>query len=1460
VGSLGLTIEALPGSSPSRGAAGTSLKERNLSTIALDRRFIEWRADVAVDPENLFQFRRASDLPGWDVVGARRRVVLLAEAGSGKTEEMKEQARQRVAAGQFAFYSTAEDVGTDGLEGSLRSADKAGLDTWRTVAEDAWFFIDAADDAKRVGIRLEKVVGRIADGIEGRERRAHIVLSCRVTDWQYRRDLRLIAEALLIPNEDKAPPTPLVGPEQLLIDPLRRRRQPAAETQPPEEPLVVLLAPLDVSRVRLFAVGKCIPDVDAFLGQIEDANLWRFAQRPLDLDWLVGFWQEHRRLGSLKEMLEQSLVARVTEPDPDRARRNPLDQSRALRDLQRVGAALVLGRKATIGIPDAELVFANEEQSLDLSQALPDWSPEDLTHLLSQPVFDPATFGRARLHNDNEGAVRGYLAGQWLRRLRSGNLTRGELFDLLFATTYGIRLVKPSMQETAAWLSVSDEEVGREVSRRDPVILLAAGDPSSLTVTVRAAVLRDVCARLAENDLPSPLFIDDALRRFARPHLAETIRSLWSRYEDNEGVRELLSRLIWLGKLDRCADLAEAAACSPASTRYTRIYAARAVAAAGDEAAKRRYVGFLKSNSSTLPNAIVWEAFDDLFPAPLDVDDLLEILAKIDVGDADHGLGFTWHGPRLVDRLDTKHDLELLLRGLLKQLGDEPQEIRLAPDAREEGYLCAIGAAACRLLERCRANEAPSDTIDAALRHGVYRRYGRSVHEPRDITAELHRTASRRRLAFWRAAERWNQHKRFRGQTIVSPHQIESLGCPLGLRQEDIEWLLTDATERVAENERRLAINAVMDIWRDAGSPSDVLSRIEACAQLDPVTKQTFEARLQPPPVDKHFRALSREHARLEKRAEKERTAEDRSWAEFLDGMRSNPDQLRNIPAPTATTIDARLFHLWKLLNDTVASDTRYAIDSVAPIEAVLGRELADRLAEAFSNAGWAEQLSSDEAVRATGYATIEINAFPRWLSELAVVKPAEVLKVFLGEVTAELSDLQPSGSYEILRRLSRTDQPLVDLMSPALFALLEERNEIPAAGLEPLLDTISRGLENRSDAFVACVIERFRASEDLQTRGLYLVAAFAADPEAATKALLARLEELPPSSQSMLVQQVLPALFGGGFPRSGSVSLRLRFEDLERLVSLSFGTIRIEEDKRWSTGWVHPVSARRNAEFARNIAFNQLIETPGRQTYDAILRLADHPDHPIPVSRLRQLAKERAAKDSEDPPWPAARVVNFEQTAQRPPNSAADLQRLAIRHLEDIQYDLLHDDFAQGPALQMLPKETLVQTWTADRLRNAHQHLYSVERESHVVEEKQPDIRLRAKAGDASMPMEIKVADDWRLRDLEAALREQLCGKYLRARGDRHGILLLVYQGRRKRWRDAKSVALLNFQAVVDQLKAMAEEIATAGSNAPQPKIAALDVSTAASGQQQGRPKAKRRRAALTDVGRPPAAPRARS
>ena len=99
------------------------------------------------------------------------------------------------------------------------------------------------------------------------------------------------------------------------------------------------------------------------------------------------------------------------------------------------------------------------------------------------------------------------------------------------------------------------------------------------------------------------------------------------------------------------------------------------------------------------------------------------------------------------------------------------------------------------------------------------------------------------------------------------------------------------------------------------------------------------------------------------------------------------------------------------------------------------------------------------------------------------------------------------------------------------------------------------------------------------------------------------------------------------------------------------------------------------------------------------------------------------------------------------------------------MQHDLLHDDFQQGATLAGLRGENAVQKWTADRLRLKQGRAYSVEREVHVADEKEPDVRLRAKATDASVPIEVKVAETWTWPELQAALTGQLCDKYLRAR-----------------------------------------------------------------------------------------------
>jgi hypothetical protein len=127
--------------------------------------------------------------------------------------------------------------------------------------------------------------------------------------------------------------------------------------------------------------------------------------------------------------------------------------------------------------------------------------------------------------------------------------------------------------------------------------------------------------------------------------------------------------------------------------------------------------------------------------------------------------------------------------------------------------------------------EAPEAAIDAVLRMGTRHRRGRDLS---DVRAALHRTLPRRRAAFWRAVERLRRPEEER--RIENLWQMGMRGyCP-ELRVEDIDWLLSDGLPR-SEYDRRLVINAALDIQHGAGSPDGIVEKIRQAASADAVAK-----------------------------------------------------------------------------------------------------------------------------------------------------------------------------------------------------------------------------------------------------------------------------------------------------------------------------------------------------------------------------------------------------------------------------------------------------------------------------------------------------------------------------------------------------------------------------------------------------------------------------------------------
>ena len=212
-------------------------------------------------------------------------------------------------------------------------------------------------------------------------------------------------------------------------------------------------------------------------------------------------------------------------------------------------------------------------------------------------MFNPATFGRARLHNDNQGVVRSYLAARWLRRRRQANASVADIFQLLFAATYGIDVVRPSMTQTTAWLSIWDEDVAGEVVARDPRLLLQNGDPASLSLGTRGAALNRAIEQIVATGDRLGLFERPSLRRLSTPDMVPCIRSLWEAHKATENVRLLLLLIIEIGRLDACLDIALEAVFGSFTDRYTLIYGVAALVAIADDTQLRRLADLVKTDA-----------------------------------------------------------------------------------------------------------------------------------------------------------------------------------------------------------------------------------------------------------------------------------------------------------------------------------------------------------------------------------------------------------------------------------------------------------------------------------------------------------------------------------------------------------------------------------------------------------------------------------------------------------------------------------------------------------------------------------------------------------------------------------------------------------------------------------------------------------------------------------------------
>src|SRR5690606_33442500 len=117
--------------------------------VELNRTFHELSADASdSDDVDLRFLHSASEGITWDDLLTEYRIVLLSEAGSGKTEEIRNIARRLRNVGKEAFFLRLEHVRFE-FEDAFEIGSYADFRNWlATDDEEGWLLLDSVDEAR----------------------------------------------------------------------------------------------------------------------------------------------------------------------------------------------------------------------------------------------------------------------------------------------------------------------------------------------------------------------------------------------------------------------------------------------------------------------------------------------------------------------------------------------------------------------------------------------------------------------------------------------------------------------------------------------------------------------------------------------------------------------------------------------------------------------------------------------------------------------------------------------------------------------------------------------------------------------------------------------------------------------------------------------------------------------------------------------------------------------------------------------------------------------------------------------------------------------------------------------------------------------------------------------------------------------------------------------------------------
>ncbi len=1349
----------------------------------------------------------------WDELLRSYRVLIVSEAGAGKTYECQAQQRKLWKAGEPAFYLDLATLAGGSVRDMLSKEQEARLDTWlRSQSEIATFFLDSIDELKLTLGKFDQALTRLSKSLGGQLGRTRVIITTRPVPV----DRQLIADHLQIPVSGEAQPTAEAFADMVMDS---SRKKPATDAGVKLWRNVGLM-PLSRAQMREFAVLQGVLDPDALLADISRRDAEEFAQRPQDLLELCSDWREHRRIRSHREQVETNIATKL-KPSTEREERADLSEELATEGASRLALAALLTRKLTLRHSvDSDGVPASEA-ALDVTRILRDWSDERQRTLLERPLFGFASYGRVRFHHRS---VVEFLATKRLDTLLARGVSVKSIKRLLFTeTAQGVRTVRPSMRPVAAWLAPSHDTIFDDVVALDPAIVLDHGDPQALCPAQRVRALEAYVGRYGRGGWRGLETPSIQVHRFACSDLAGTVSRLWEQGVENPEVRGLLLQIVAAGKLGGCADIAYAVAMDGSRTIRERSLALHALLELNDPRLEA-LAACVESDPSRWPEAVARHAALDLFPTYMPVRRLAQILRRAkenprSISDLSYRL------PREIETADLSSEYLDQLRAVLTELimdgmtwaHDKIPHLRTRrPDL--------IGA----LVAACRRQATEGVQTEAWIASTLLAvRISAEDHSEKDALAKLRQPlaalpASARETAFWEEDALLARLHRSKDAF----HRIFDLSRYGGIQltdEKDAAWIrkrLSDPSEPLERREMMLWTEMVV-INRGATDHDALLQTLKPFVSDAPSLVTIIDNRLKPQDGQRELRRMEAASARQAEHNRRRDAKAHASWVMFWREIVQNPDAVF-----AADRAENTAWNLWRAMERS-GQESRASGWNRRFIEGLFGKPVADRLrgtmkvvwrkdkptlrserpdgekgtflvrwqvglagiAAEAEDPNWAERLTEEEAELACRYAPMELSGFPSWLESLTVRHPAAVDRVLGEELALSLQEVGDGNAYSMfLQNISHAPPILAALFAPRIRAWLTAVAQVDVTpnsqeagqNLRQAIEILIRSGTDDDRRFIQTTATR-RLADGLTApfAKTWLAALLNLSPAAGVETLEKGLEK-PAASKLGAGVQLFAALFDRDY---GGIGVNLRTSGfspplLLQLLRLAYRHVRLKDDVHHE-GSYSP-DTRDRAEQGRNEVLSALLATTGPESWAVKLEMAADPLFEHMRDRVIALADQRAAEEADNLILTEDQFAILDKTGESPPTTRDAMFALMRDRLDDIN-DLLLQDVSPRQLWATITDEHVMRRELARVLRDWARGSYTIDQESVTGEEKETDIRFRSTGSQQQGIIELKLSDERSGTDLFNAVRDQLLTKYMAADECRSGCLLVTVAKDRK-------------------------------------------------------------------------------